>query len=107
MKVIVDSVDYRYKNTLRINFGNQVGLGSSFEDVGDMGEEEKELFELEGYSDQQIQDMLDTTERINYRIRNMLIKPLELDWRDSSELEIHNCPEGMTIDDIKEVLDIN
>jgi hypothetical protein len=91
-KPLIDSVDFRYENTLRIDFNTElpVGLGSSFSSVDEIDDEYKEIDGLKDWTDEALQYYIDLTDRVNDIIYEVLGEDIEIDWRDSSEVEIHN-----------------
>ena len=98
-KPLIDSVDFRYENTLRIDFNLTipVGLGSSFEDIEDIDDECKEDYGLKDYTDEQIIMFIQLTEQVNGIIYKWLGSDIEIDWRGNNEVEVHNVIQDINI----------
>jgi len=88
--------DFRYKNTLRINFEDIVGVGSNgFESQ----EEYDAIKEIAKLSNGDIHKLNSITDVVN----NIVIKHLghvELDWRDDQELEIHQVFDKTNVENL-------
>ena len=97
----IDSVDYRYENTLRINFNVPFGLGSYCDNLQDLKEEYDYVYEelSEKYTDDEISMFFRFFDKVNNSLRNMLGDDIELDWRDDSEIEIHNVSKDIDLED--------
>ena len=91
-QLLIDNVDFRYEETLRINFNTElpVGLGSSFSSADEIDDEYKEINGLKDWIDEALQYYIDLTDKVNDIIYEVLGEDIEIDWRDSSEVEIHN-----------------
>jgi len=102
LEKFIDSVNYRYKNTLRINFNFYVGLGSYCDTVEELKEYYDDIYEelSKDYTDEQIQMFIDFTDKVNSELLSKLGNDVELDWRDYSEIEIHNVKSDIDLEDL-------
>ena len=101
---IEGSFDWRYNDTLRINFDGPIGLGScSIPDTKD----ELEFEDQFGTTDPSI-----LVEYVDLAIMKFFKNDVSIDWSDAYEVEIHgvldhNFDENDLIDIINSILDIN
>jgi hypothetical protein len=96
----IESTDFRYENTLRINFNFYLGLGSYCDTVEELKEEYEYIYEdlSKEYTDKEIQMFIDFTDKVNSELLSIL-GDVELDWRDYSEIEIHGVSKDIHIKD--------
>ena len=83
MKVKVE-MDYRYANTLRINFDVPVGLGSC-----DYTRDEITNEIANAMGNRTLKEWGIVTAEVNCIIRNTLGSDVVIDWRDANEVEVH------------------
>jgi hypothetical protein len=102
LEKFIDSVDYRYENTLRINFNIPLGLGSYCDNLQDLKTECDYVYEdlSEIYDDVVLSKCIDLFDNVNSTLREKLGDDVELDWRDDSEIEIHNVKSGIDLEDL-------
>lgn len=96
----IESTDFRYEDTLRINFNTPLGLGSYCDTVEELKDEFDYVYnELsKKYNDETLKKFINITDKVN----NYLLKTFGdviLDWRDDSELEIHGVSEDFDSED--------
>ena len=102
LEKFIDSVNYRYENTLRINFNCPLGLGSYCDNLQDLKDDYDYVYEelSEKYSDDEISMFFKIFDKVNSSLLNMLGDDVELDWRDDSEIEIHNVKNDIDLEDL-------
>ena len=102
LEKFIDSVNYRYENTLRINFNCPLGLGSYCDNLQDLKDDYDYVYEelSEKYTDDEISIFFKIFDKVNNTLRNKLGDDVELDWRDDSEIEIHNVKNDIDLEDL-------
>lgn len=102
LEQFIDSVNYRYENTLRIDFNSPLGLGSYCDNLQDLKEECDYVYEKlsEIYDDETLSKFIELFDNVNNTLRNKLGDDVELDWRDDSEIEIHNVKNDIDLEDL-------
>jgi hypothetical protein len=102
LEKFIDSVNYRYENTLRINFNIPLGLGSYCDNLQDLKTECDYVYEelSETYDDVILSKLIDLFDNVNNTLREKLGDDVELDWRDDSEIEIHNVKSSIDLEDL-------
>jgi len=102
LEKFIDSVNYRYENTLRINFNIPLGLGSYCDNLQDLKTECDYVYEdlSKIYDDVVLSKCIDLFDNVNNTLREKLGDDVELDWRDDSEIEIHNVKSNIDLEDL-------
>lgn len=102
LEKFIDSVNYRYENTLRINFNIPLGLGSYCDNLQDLKTECDYVYEdlSKIYDDVVLSKCIDLFDNVNNTLREKLGDDVELDWRDDSEIEIHNVKSDIDLEDL-------
>jgi hypothetical protein len=102
LEKFIDSVDYRYENTLRINFNSPLGLGSYCDNLQDLKTECDYVYDdlSETYDDVILSKLIDLFDNVNNTLREKLGDDVEIDWRDDSEVEIHNVKNNIDLEDL-------
>ena len=97
----IESTDYRYENTLRINFNFPLGVGSYCDNLEDLKSECDYVYEelSKKFTDYEIQKLIGFTDKVNSYLLSVLGNDVELDWRDDSEIEIHNVKSNVDLED--------
>lgn len=81
---MIITYDFRYENTLRLNFGTPVGLATN----GVIDQEDLEEFKSKfGLTNPEV--LYDTINNFIHEYFNEWVIEVEIDWRDSYELELH------------------
>jgi len=102
LEKFIDSVNYRYENTLRINFNSPLGLGSYCDNLQDLKTECDYVYEdlSKIYDDVILSKCIDLFDNVNSTLREKLGDDVEIDWRDDSEVEIHNVKNNIDLEDL-------
>ena len=102
LEKFIDSVNYRYENTLRINFNSPLGLGSYCDNLQDLKTECDYVYDdlSETYDDVILSKLIDLFDNVNNTLREKLGDDVEIDWRDDSEVEIHNVKNDIDLEDL-------
>jgi hypothetical protein len=102
LEKFIDSVNYRYENTLRINFNIPLGLGSYCDNLQDLKTECDYVYEdlSETYDDVVLSKCIDLFDNVNNTLREKLGDDVEIDWRDDTEVEIHNVKSDIDLEDL-------
>jgi len=102
LEKFIDSVNYRYENTLRINFNSPLGLGSYCDNLQDLKTECDYVYDdlSKTYDDVILSKCIDLFDNVNNTLREKLGDDVEIDWRDDSEVEIHNVKNNIDLEDL-------
>ena len=102
LEKFIDSVNYRYENTLRINFNIPLGLGSYCDNLQDLKTECDYVYEdlSKIYDDVVLSKCIDLFDNVNSTLREKLGDDVEIDWRDDTEVEIHNVKSDIDLEDL-------
>ena len=81
LEKFIDSVNYRYENTLRINFNSPLGLGSYCDNLQDLKTECDYVYEdlSEIYDDVVLSKCIDLFDNVNI-VRNLKNYIVDKDW---------------------------